>query len=162
MHDLYQHDGKDVPFDLALAFSYNNLKYKKSLNLQPLENSVPQNNEQPMDYSGQEIFGNFNNYLFQALISKQFSIFTPYLSLGYNVSSVDMGLSGNYPIIDGFNGDQITYKTYSNPVRIDRTYLKDLRIDAGFQVKLPIIRLYASYGISENYGIVNAGIGIGL
>ncbi len=160
MRDLFN-DDKDVPFDLALAFSYNNLKYKKSLSLQPIENSVPQDNKQSTDFSGQEIFGNFNNYLFQALISKQFSVFTPYLSLGYNVSSADMGLSGNYPIINGYNGDQITYKTFSNPVRIERTYLKDFRIDAGFQVKLPIIRLYASYGISGNYGIANAGIGIG-
>jgi len=161
-HNFMRDLSKDAPFDLALAFSYNNLKYKKSLYLQPLENSVPQDSEQSTDFSGQEIFGNFNNYLFQALISKQFSVFTPYLSLGYNVSSADMGLSGNYPIISGYNGDQVTYKTFSNPVRIERTYLKDFRVDAGFQVKLPIVRFYASYGVSGNYGIANAGIGIGL
>lgn len=160
MRDFFPGD-EEVPFDLAVAFSYNSVKYKKALHLSPPEGSTPRKGEQAMDYSNQEIFAQLDNYLFQAMISKQFSIFTPYVALGYNVSSADLGLRGNYPIIDGVDGDQIVYRTYSDPVRVDRTFLKDFRVDAGFQIKLPVIRLYASYGLSRSYGIVNAGVGVG-
>jgi hypothetical protein len=160
MKDLFGKVEK-TPVDLALAFSYNRLRYEKQLNLQPIQGSSPRMGESVMDYSSQKVFADFNNYLIQIVISKQFAVFTPYLALGYNLSNASFGLRGNYPIIDGLGPDGIVYRSYINPVSLDIAYLDDYRMDAGFQIKLPILRIFASYGYAKEYRLVNAGVGFG-
>ncbi|KEQ31260.1 hypothetical protein N180_03160 [Pedobacter antarcticus 4BY] len=154
--------GLSVPFDFAVAFSYNSLKYEKRLNLQPEGFAVPADKEQSTDFSNQKIYGQFDNYLFQAIFSKKISFFTPYVALGYNTSKAEVGIKGNYPIATNVTSDQILYTTYTDPVKIEKTYVDGFRADMGFELRFPIIRLYASYGIEGNYRLVNAGIGVGL
>lgn len=153
----------EVPFDLALGIGYSRLSYKKSLKVLPIEGSVPQDAGQPDDFTSQELFGDFDNYMFQVLLSKQFSILTPYASLGYNISSTRLGLRGNYPIVDGISDDnKIVYKNYTDPIAIERTFMQDFRFDAGLQIRLPILRIFASYGFAQGYRMINAGVGIGI
>lgn len=164
-HNLIQDfssGGNPVPFDFAMAFNYSRLHYSKKLNLKPDDFLVPADPKQLKDFSTQEIFGNLDNYLFQVILSKQLSIFTPYLSAGYNISKTKVGLKGNYPIINGITETQISYTTFTDPVNINATYMKGFRADMGFQLKFPVLTLFASYGLAENYRMVNAGIGIGL
>lgn len=150
-----------MPFDFALAFSYSRLNYSKSINLQPEGIAVAADASQVKDFNTQELYGNFDNYLFQAVLSKQLSIFTPYISVGYNISKTDLGLKGNYPIINGITDNQLSYTTYTDPVSINTTHVKGIRADMGFQVKFPVLTLYGSYGLAERYSMVNVGIGIG-
>lgn len=154
--------GVPVPFDFAVAFSYNNLKYEKRLNLKPDGFAVPKDSEQPTDFDNQKIYGQFNNYLFQAIFSKKLSFFTPYVAVGYNTSKTEVGIKGNYPIVTDIKDDQIVYTTYTDPVKIERTYVDGFRADMGFELRFPLIRLFASYGFEGKYRLVNGGIGIGL
>lgn len=165
-HDIIQDfagiAGHPIPFDLAFAFGYNRLTYKKSLSLQPEFGAVPENPQQLADFTRQAIFGHFDNYLFQVILSKQFSFFTPYVAAGYSSSKTTIGLKGNYPVITGLTDDGLTYTTYTDPIHINLKYVSDTRVDMGFQLKFPLLRLYASYSLSEHYSSVNAGIGLGL
>lgn len=151
-----------LPFDFAVAFSCNVLKYNKHLNLQPDGIALPADPQQSTDFSNQKIYGQFKNYLFQAILSKKLSFFTPYLAVGYNTSKAEVGIKGNYPIPTEVAANQIFYTTYSDPVKIEKTYVDGFRADMGFELRFPIIRLYASYGFEGNYRLVNAGIGFGL
>jgi len=153
--------GTQMPFDLALAFGYSRLNYSKSLNLQPASFAEPSSPDQVKDFSTQELYGHFDNYLFQAIFSKQLSFFTPYISLGYNISKTEVGLKGNYPIINGITDGELSYTTFTDPVSLNLTHVKDLRADIGFQLKFPILTLYGSYGYTESYSMVNAGVGLG-
>lgn len=150
-----------TPFDLSILGGYNTLNYSMPLSLQPLEGMVPENDAQVADFSTQQIYARFHNILFQATISKQFSVFTPFASLGYSISMARLGLEGNYPIVNSIRDNQIAYITYTDPFQIEKTYLKTFRGDIGFQIKLPVIRIYGSYGFSGGYGMLSGGIGLG-
>lgn len=152
---------KLIPFDLALAFNYNRLNYNKNLNVQPESGALPADAQQSNDFSNQHITGHLNSFLFEAIISKQILFFTPYLAVGYNTSKTNVALEGNYPITSGSILNQKFYTTYSNPVNIDERSINGVRADIGFQIKLPVVRFYASYGLAESYSMVNAGIGLG-
>jgi len=162
MDDFASGKGARKPFDLAFAASYNRVRYQKKLNLQPLEGSVPKDPDQLKDFSTQAVYGNFDNYLVQMIVSKQLSFFTPYIALGYNTSKTQFGIEGNFPIPTGISGDQLSYTTYTDPVEINFTHVKGMRADMGFQLKFPILTIFASYGLADSYGMVNGGIGIGI
>ncbi|MCZ4225422.1 DUF6588 family protein [Pedobacter rhodius] len=153
---------KNTPFDLSVLVGYYNLKYSLALNLQPMDGMIPEDPSQVADFSTQELYASFNNYLFQATISKQFSFFTPFVSAGYSVSGAKIGLSGNFPVVNSIKDDQLAYITYSDPFQIKQTFLKTFRGDVGFQVKLPVVRIYGAYGFSGGYGMLSAGIGLGI
>jgi hypothetical protein len=161
VRDFIPKEIKKTPFDLSLLLGYNTLKYSRPLDLHPLPEMIPENEQQIADFTNQEVFARFDNYLLQATISKQFSVFTPFLSIGYSISGARLALKGNFPIVNSIRDNQIAYITYSDPFGLERTYLRTFRGDVGFQVKLPVIRIYASYGFSGGYGMLTGGLGLG-
>ncbi|RZK15826.1 MAG: hypothetical protein EOO86_15770 [Pedobacter sp.] len=162
VRDFIPKEVKNTPFDLAIMVAYSRLKYSMPLDLQPLNGMVPENEAQLKDFTTQEIYAKFDNYIFQAVLSKQLSVFTPYISVGYSVSGASLGLNGNYPIVNSIRNNQLAYITYTDPFQLKETYLKTFKGDVGLQIKLPILRLYASYGFSGGFGMVSGGIGLGI
>ncbi|NCD68540.1 DUF6588 family protein [Mucilaginibacter agri] len=166
-HDIIQDfagAGHPIPFDLAFAFSYNRLNYSKSLNVQPEDGAEPANAQQSTDFSNQSIEGHMNSFLFEAIVSKQILFFTPYIAAGYNTAKTDVSFVGNYPITSNEVPviNQKFYNTYKDPVKINERNVNAISAEIGFQLKLPIFRFYASYGILDSYRMVNAGIGFGI
>lgn len=162
IRDFFSEEGNKIPFDLSLLAGYNTLKYSRALNLQPLDGMIPENEQQIADFSTQEIYAQFDNYLFQATISKEISFFTPFISLGYSISGAKIGLKGSYPIVNSIRDNQLAYITYTDPFQLKKDYLKTFRGDVGFQIKLPVIRIYGSYGFSGGFGMLSGGIGLGI
>jgi hypothetical protein len=164
MKDFFGSAEHIVPFDLALAFSYNRLNYNKSLSVQPESGAVPVDAQQSTDFSNQAIDGHVNSLLFEAIFSKQILFFTPYIAAGYNTAKTDVSLVGNYPITSNTVPvvNQKFYTTYTNPVNINERNVNGVSGEIGFQLKLPIFRFYASYGVAASYSMVNAGIGFGI
>lgn len=134
--------GKILPFDLAVAGGYTKLKYEI-----PLDVNSGQYNDQVLKTE----FGGFSA---EAIISKKISVFTPFASLGYNTANHEINAIGTYDFSDGKGG-------VKNPIKIDEKSINSLKATAGFQLKLAIVKLYASYTLSE-YSYVNAGIGFGI
>ncbi len=132
--------GKILPFDLAVAGGYTKLKYEIPLDV---------NNGK---YSNQVLKTEFGGFSAEAIISKKLAIFTPFASLGYNTAQHKINALGTYD----FNST-----TETNPVKIDEKSINAVKATAGFQLKLAILKLYASYTVSE-YSYVNAGIGLGI
>ncbi|RNL53454.1 hypothetical protein D7004_10255 [Pedobacter jejuensis] len=161
IRDFINEKTSPIPFDLSLLFGYNTLNYSLPLKLYPTEGMVPENEQQVADFTTQEIYSRFNKYIIQATLSKQLSFFTPFISAGYSVSGFKLGLKGNFPIVNSIRDNQIAYITYSDPFNLNTTYLKTFRGDVGFQIKLPVLRIYASYGFSGGYGMASGGIGLG-
>jgi hypothetical protein len=165
-HDIIQDfapKGKDFPFDLAVAFGYTHLNYNKSLNVKPDNNNVSGNT----DFSNQSLEGNFNGINASVIFSKKLLFFTPFVSVGYQKSTTNVSLKGNYPFVTGVTPltGQPTYTSYANPISISGSNagLSGTRADLGFQLSLAFFKLYASYGVSStSYNSFNAGIGFGL
>lgn len=167
-HDIIQDfapKGKDFPFDLAVAVGYTRLNYTKSLNVQPQSGSVVTAGN--TDFSNQRLEGHFNGVNASVIFSKKLLFFTPFVSVGYQTSSTDVALKGNYPFVTGVTPvtNKPSYTSYADPISIKGSAvgLSGTRADVGFQLSLAFFKLYASYGVSStSYNSFNAGIGFGL
>lgn len=166
-HDIIQDFGKAgklIPIDLALAFGFNKINYTKTLNVQPEGGAQPVNNQQSTDFSNQRIDGHFNSFIFEAIVSKKLLFFTPFFSVGYNTAKTNVGLLGNYPItstVSVGNNSQKFYTTYKDPVSIKEKNVSGARADIGFQLNFFILKLFASYSLTE-YHAVNGGLALGI
>ncbi len=132
--------GKMLPFDLAVAFGYTQLKWNI-----PLE--VGQNPD-----PNQNIDIKLKGISMDAIISKKIAMFTPFFSVGYNKSNTHIRALGTY----SFEGANET-----NPFEIKRTDVSGMKASLGFQLHLSFFRLYGSY-TQAKYGYANAGIGFGI
>ena len=153
---------KLFPIDFAVAVGYTQFTYQLPLQVDVPSGAQPSSASQSQDFSNQRIDAKFSGINTEAIISKKFLIFTPFLSLGYNSSKTDVGLKGNYPIVTGANFlGQRTYSVFTDPVNIKQTDISGFRTNLGFQLNLAFFRIYGSYSMSE-YNSFNGGIGFGL
>ncbi|GAB3922307.1 DUF6588 family protein [Mucilaginibacter myungsuensis] len=152
---------KTLPFDLAVALGYTRLKYDKALEVRPEANNAGVSGNQ--NYADQRIEGHFSGWNAQLIISKKLLFFTPFASVGYLTSKTDVGLKGNFPFVTGANvAGRPSYTVFTDPISIAGTGVSvdGLRADLGFQIKIPVLRLYGSYSFAE-YQSANVGIGFG-
>ncbi len=150
------------PVDIALAGGFTQFQYQVPLDVKVPSGAIPANPEQVKDLSNQRIEAKFSGFTTEAIISKRFLVFTPFVSLGYQTSKTDAGLKGNFPVITGMTLlGQKTYTSFTDPVNIKQTDLEGFRANIGFQLNLAFFRIYGSYGMSE-YNSFTGGIGFGL
>jgi len=152
---------KLFPVDVAVAVGYTQFTYQLPLQVDAPSGAQPSSPSQTKDFSNQRIDAKFSGINTEAIISKKFLIFTPFLSLGYNSSKTDVGLKGNYPVVTGANLFGKTYSVFTDPVNIKQTDVSGFRTNLGFQLNLAFFRIYGSYSMSE-YNSFNGGIGFGL
>lgn len=138
---------KVIPFDLAASLGYTQINYKLPLDVQS-DNS---------NYTDQRLDAKFSGYNLEAIISKKLLFFTPFLSVGYQSATSNVDLNGTFPFETGNN----TYTEIINPISISDKSVNGLRTNVGFQMKLAVLQLYASYSLSA-YKSFNAGIGFGI
>lgn len=153
---------KVFPIDVAVAIGYTQFNYNVGLDVNAPSGATPASPTQSTDFSNQRIEAKFSGVNTEAIISKKFLVFTPFLSLGYNSSKTDVGLKGNYPIVNGVNlVGQPTYTVYTDPININQNDISGFRTNLGFQLNLAFFRIYGSYSMAE-YNSFNGGIGFGL
>ncbi len=154
--------GAVAPFDLAVAVGYTKFTYTRPMNVTP----DPNNNggvSGSQNYANQTLDGNFTGWNAQVILSKRLLFFTPFVSVGYLSSKTDVGLHGNYPFVTGVtNTGKATYTTYTDPISIsgDAAAVSGPRFDAGFQLSLFILKIFASYSFAQ-YASGNVGVGLG-
>jgi hypothetical protein len=140
--------GKILPFNLAVAVGYTKLKWDVPLEV----GNIDPNQKLAIEFSGLS---------YDAIISKNLSIFTPYLGLGYQSTTSSYKALGNYEFDVPPQVDITGKKTYTDPFSIKNTDIKGMKATVGFQLRLLIFRLYGSYTLSK-YNYFNAGIGLGI
>ena len=93
----------------------------------------------------------------QVMISKKFTVFTPYASVGYNFTKSSINVNGEYTFKDqtGFSEDQ----TITNPIALEFKGGNSPRLTVGAQLKLLVLTIHADYTFQE-YSQISAGIGI--
>jgi hypothetical protein len=147
--------GKLVPIDIALAFSYSQVKFERLIAIaDQLDESKSGKN------LNQRVEGKFSGISADVIVSKKLAAFTPFVSLSYNTSKTDIGVKGDFIVANPLTPAQ-PYSTITNPVSLQQTDLAALRGNIGFQIQLAFFRLYSTYSISK-YQAVTAGIGFGI
>lgn len=162
--------GKIIPFDLAVAFGYNQLTYKYDVPVAKQLNEDPSTAGQDLK---QRIDVKLSGYTIDAIISKKLAIFTPFFSVGYNTAKSELGLLGKYTFKSGYNNlplpapantpnlNSPKYDSITDPVKINQTDISGMRANVGFSLHLLVFRIYGAYSVGE-YQAVTAGIGFGI
>lgn len=151
---------KIIPFDLALAFGYNQIDYNYKL---PIDKQI--NDKNPGTDLNQRASLKLSGYSIDAIFSKKLAFFTPFASLAYNSSTSELNVLGDYTFETGYNGipptGNKTYTTFTDPVIIKQNDISGLRANIGFELHLAIFRLYGAYSIGQ-YSAFTGGIGLGI
>lgn len=141
---------KAAPVDVAVAVGYTKLKWELPLEV----GSNPDPN--------QKLSAQFSGLSFDAIVSKQLAVFTPFASIGYQSAESDFKALGNYEFDVPISiSDPTGKRVYSNPFSYKNKDVAGAKLTAGFQLHLAFFRIYASY-TSAKYSYVNAGIGLGI
>lgn len=102
------------------------------------------------------------------VFSQTLPVITFYQGIGYSNSSTQIALEGNYPIsrletdTESPNFGEIVVDEediYKDPFNIEILNSKDLRLNAGFRLKLGVITFHFDY-TKANYSTITGGIGV--
>ncbi len=102
------------------------------------------------------------------VFSQTLPVITFYQGIGYSNSTTQIALEGNYPISrletdtdSPYFGEIVVDEqdVYEDPFDIEILNSKDLRLNAGFRIKLGVITLHFDY-TRANYSSVTGGIGV--
>lgn len=129
---------KAVPINISAFFGYT--KFKSSFEI-----DAPQNGsaKQSLDFTAK-------GYTAKLLVSKSIPVLTVYAGVGYNKTTTDVALKGDYEIATGIDA--------SNPINLDFVN-KGMSANLGLRIKLAVIAFHFDYTFGE-YKIYNAGFGI--
>lgn len=142
---------KVIPIDLAIALGYNQINYNYNIDI------ADQIGENQSTNLNQRIEAKFSGFTVDAILSKKLSVFTPFVSVGYNSAKTDIGILGQYDIKSKNN----SIETITDPVDINQKSISGVRANVGFGLHLAFFRLYGAYSIGE-YQAFTAGIGFGI
>jgi hypothetical protein len=102
------------------------------------------------------------------VFSQTLPVITFYQGIGYSNSSTQIALEGNYPISrletdpgSDYFGEVVVGEedVYTDPLDIEILNSKDLRLNAGFRIKLGVLTIHFDY-TRANYSTVTGGLGI--
>lgn len=91
----------------------------------------------------------------QVLASKKLAIFTPYVSIGYNIVSANLDVKGTYR----YTNSDLDSIDLTDPVSMSFGGGSSPRATIGGQLKLLVLTIHADYTI-QKYNTFTAGIGI--
>ena len=153
MHDIKQWIPglKLVPIDIAGFVGTTSMSVKMSTR-------IPDNggNDKIVSEDGSTEF-KVSSTTIQILASKKLSIFTPYVSVGYNIVSSNLDVLGTYTYTNN-EGASIDLK---DPVSLEFGGGSSPRATIGAQLKLLILTIHADYTL-QKYNTFTAGIGISI
>jgi len=131
---------KRVPIDISGLVAYSN--YDNSYNI---------GNDDNIKIAGENQIGYFdvNNWNFQLLGGKKFSVLTAYASLGYVSTVTKMKIDGTYILGNG--------TTLKDPISM-KFKTGSVMASAGLRVKLGVFYFYGQYTLQE-YNVISFGMG---
>ncbi len=132
---------KALPFNVSGFFGYT--KFKSSFDV-----NAPQNGT-----STQTLNFDASGYTTKLLISKSIPVLTVYAGVGYNKSTTDVKLKGNYSVPGVNLGLDVT-----DPISIDFVN-SGMTANVGLRLKLAVIAFHFDYTVGK-YKLYNAGVGI--
>lgn len=176
-HSILQHIPlfKRLPIlEASVQGGYTDLSTFANINILPTGYQVLELPSTPeIFFDGQKITLGVKAWTVNLVLSQTLPIITFYQAIGYSNSNTSLELTGHYPvnrlettgtnigkiIVDydenNLEGDAIV----TDPFNIEIQNSKDLRLNAGFRIKLGVITFHFDY-TKANYSVFTGGIGI--
>ncbi len=162
-HDLLQYfpGGGLLPIDLSLLVGWTSFEATAGLDV-----FVDPSDASNADLNSQEVELDADSFTMNLLLSKKFALLTLFGSVGFENSSVNLRLNGNYPItvietnpVDPMFGQEVK-EIISDPVDVSIDGANDFRASAGFQLSFVFFNVYGNYTFAQ-YPVANLGLAFG-
>ncbi len=181
MHDIKQWIPglKSLPvdvFDLSVMAAYTDfnseVKFEGANSIQASVDNNTYNPNPSKVYSNQRMELKGSAWNANIVASKKIAILTIYAGVGYQSSTVETGMKGDYPVTvlndisNVVNPMDPSFGKYKRVVEVTdplstKATLSGVRANAGFRLKLTVFSLHADYTYSQ-YPMVTFGLGIGM
>ena len=171
MHSIMQYipGNKLSPFDLSIFGGYTKLEGNLKLTMNP-DPAIPlaAGYTFPTNaFADQNLKLTVSAYNVSAIASVNLRVITFYCGLGYNKTSTDIKISGNFPLPAADPATLPTGIRYNSTSLLKGTDIiipsfkndPNLRANIGFRLKLAVITIHADY-TRALYNVVSVGLGI--
>ena len=149
--------------DITAQGGYTSLLTYANLNFLPGSlNAEDQTTGGPLLFKNQRIELGVKSFTLNLIVSQTLPVITFYQGIGYSSSNANVALIGNFPFVSlDTNGDKIVTDNdvINDPFDIEIQNHKDLRLNAGFRIKLGLLTIHGDY-TKANYSVFTAGVGI--
>lgn len=154
--------GKLLPVDISIMGGFTQIDLNSALNLQP--EGIPNPNDPEnatADFDNQQADMALNTFTVKAFVGKDLPFISVYGGVGYENSTMDVDITGNYPINASFqNGDNTinAYDVITDPFSYSEEGDNTVSLIGGASLKLAFFRLFGEFTLAK-YPSANAGIG---
>ena len=144
MHDIKQHIPvvKNLPFDLSVFGAFTKMSVGYTFDAT----------------KNQELELSANAWTVQAIVSKKLALLTLYAAAGYNSSTVDLNVNGDFELVPAQGN--IPAQSITDPVALSQTG-SGPRLTGGLRIRLAFLNLHADYTL-QKYPTISAGVGLGI
>jgi len=173
-HSIIQHIPglKHLPvIDISVQGGYTKLTTLANLNYGPdkIANATDLTTD-PTVFDDQKVQFTAGAWTINLIASQTLPVITFYQGIGYSSSVIDFGLKGSYPFpevdVDPVSPHFGELVVTDNGILTDPELLnfemknnKDLRLNAGFRIKLGVLTIHFDY-TKANYSVFTSGIGV--
>ncbi len=170
-HSILQHIPalKKLPvLDITAQGGYTKLTTFANINYDPsnIGSQVKDYTTNVNQWADQKLEMVASAWTINLIVSETLPIISFYQGIGYSSSTVDLGLNGNYPFprlaTSGPHiGEVVVEDTdiVKDPLQFQMNNNKDLRLNAGFRLKLGVLTIQFDY-TKANYSVFTTGLGI--
>lgn len=151
--------GNLLPVDLSLMAGYTNIDVTGKLNLDPdgLRNPEDPNSDPNPDFDNQEAQTTLNTFTVKALVGKTLPFISVYGGVGYETSTMDVDVVGDYPVnVQTPLGPR--YNVVTDPFGYEEDGSNKFSLLAGVNLKLLFFNIFGEYTLAD-YSVFNAGVG---
>jgi hypothetical protein len=156
-HELNQWfpGGGLLPVDISIMAGYNRININTNLDLNPKSGAVP--TDPTEDYDNQKVETSFNTFAAKLLVGKELPFISVYGGLGYETSTMNLDVTGNFPVTGQIAGQEFT-TTVVDPFSYSENGTNTFSFTGGLNFKLFFFNVFGEYTLAE-YPVANGGIG---
>jgi len=159
---------KKLPvLDISAQGGYTSLRTYANLDVNVDDRALDRTTD-PLIFKEQKIELGVKAYTINLIISQTLPVITFYQGIGYSSTETTVGLKGNFPVSRlETNSSSSDYgeivvtdnDVFKDPFSVEMQNSKDLRLNAGFRLKLGVVTIHFDY-TKANYSVFTTGLGI--
>jgi|AntRauTorcE11897_2_1112592.scaffolds.fasta_scaffold18331_2 hypothetical protein len=150
--------GGNLPVDISIFAGFSRVNLNANLDLDPAQGSLPDPDNPNANYDNQEVETAFNSFSSRLIVGKDLPFISVYGAVGYETSSMDLDVTGNYPIeVPSAVPGQTQTETLTDPFSYSEDGDNTYSLSGGVKFKLGFFHLFGEYTLAD-YSVANGGI----
>lgn len=144
-----------LPVDISIFAGYNRIDINANLDLDPQDNAIT---DPTTNYDNQQVETTFDTFSAKVIVGKDLPFISVYGGVGYETSTMNLDVTGNYPVPVSGPAGTIRTETLTDPFSYSENGDNTFSLTGGLKLKLFFFNIFGEYTLAD-YPVANAGIG---